>query len=306
MLVTSYPVNCVTSSVAEHRQTLDIETTLTETFLPSLASDQGDTSAAAAPGQDLFSAHFEADIQRALAEAESGKESGPEEAAWWRGEEQRAADTTQPGLAAADAGKCWSESSSSSSQLAAAHRVTFSSTNEVAREARDGTFTVTYSQLGERISSKVPGLRVQLGHTSCLETVDLPPRLAETHARNVTFDEDSLLSYRSSSKATEEWDNPFQPEGEVSQDAELMLEQWKGGKLATGLGLDTAEHSAEELTDSTSEESEEADPGTAVTSSPDTGTRRPVINTADMNYIVIMNSDKEKHKNKIKKHCNLM
>ena len=39
-------------------------------------------------------------------------------------------------LAAADAGKCWSESSSSSSQLAAAHRVTFSSTNEVAREAR--------------------------------------------------------------------------------------------------------------------------------------------------------------------------
>ena len=85
-----------------------------------------------------------------------------------------------------------------------------------------------------------------------------------------------------------------------------MLEQWKGGKLATGLCLDTAEHSAEELTDSTSEESEEADPGTAVTSSPDTGTRRPVINTADMNYIVIMNSDKEKHKNKIKKHCNLM
>ena len=61
---------------------------------------------------------------------------------------------------------------------------------------RDGTFTVTYSQLGERISSKVPGLRVQLGHTSCLETVELPPRLAETHARNVTFDEDSLLSYK--------------------------------------------------------------------------------------------------------------
>ena len=88
-----------------------------------------------------------------------------------------------------------------------------------------------------------------------------------------------------------------------------MLELWKGGKLATGLGLDTAEHSAEELTDSTSEESEEADTGTStVTSCPDTGTvtRRPVINTADMNYIVIMNSDKEKHKNKIKKHCNLM
>ena len=86
-----------------------------------------------------------------------------------------------------------------------------------------------------------------------------------------------------------------------------MLELWKGGKLATGLGLDTAEHSAEELTDSTSEESEEADTGTG-TSCPDTGTvtRRPVINTADMNYIVIMNSDKEKHKNKIKKHCNLM
>ena len=106
MLVTSYPVNCVTSSVAEHRQTLDIETTLTETFLPSLATDQGDTSAAAAPGQDLFSAHFEADIQRALAEAESGKESGPEEAAWWRGEEQRAADTAQPGWVDAEYAVC--------------------------------------------------------------------------------------------------------------------------------------------------------------------------------------------------------
>ena len=84
----------------------------------------------------------------------------------------------------------------STSSSCPSHRVTFNDKNEVASQEEDGGFTVTYSQLGERISSKVPGLRVQLGHTSCLETVELPPRLAETHARNVTFDEDSLLSYK--------------------------------------------------------------------------------------------------------------
>ena len=32
----------------------------------------------------------------------------------------------------------------------------------------------------------------------------------------------------------------------------------------------------------------------------------PVINSGDMNYIVMMNNGTQKHKNKIKKHCNLM
>ena len=32
-------------------------------------------------------------------------------------------------------------------------------------------------------------------------------------------------------QAEEEWDNPFQPEGEVSQDADLIIQLWKGGRL---------------------------------------------------------------------------
>ena len=33
----------------------------------------------------------------------------------------------------------------------------------------------------------------------------------------------------------EGWENPFQPEGEVSQDAELILRLWKGGNLKEDL-----------------------------------------------------------------------
>ena len=61
------------------------------------------------------------------------------------------------------------------------HRVTFNEAREVACEDGDGTFTVTYSGLGERVrepdkrgSSKTPGLRVMFGQTSELETVELP------------------------------------------------------------------------------------------------------------------------------------
>ena len=76
----------------------------------------------------------------------------------------------------------------------------------MACEDGDGTFTVTYSGLGERvrgspISTKTPGLRVMFGQTSEIETVELPFKLTESHngansGRNVTFDEDSLLSYK--------------------------------------------------------------------------------------------------------------
>ena len=57
------------------------------------------------------------------------------------------------------------------------HRVTFNEAREVACEDGDGTFTVTYSGLGERVrgSNKTPGLRVIIGQTqSELETVELP------------------------------------------------------------------------------------------------------------------------------------
>ena len=30
---------------------------------------------------------------------------------------------------------------------------------------------------------------------------------------------------------SEGWENPFQPEGEVSQDADYILRLWKGGNL---------------------------------------------------------------------------
>ena len=88
------------------------------------------------------------------------------------------------------------------------HRVTFNEAREVACEDGEGTFTVTYSGLGERVrepdkrtSTKTPGLRVMIGQTSELESVELPFKLTESHngnncGRNVTFDEDSLLSYK--------------------------------------------------------------------------------------------------------------
>ena len=87
----------------------------------------------------------------------------------------------------------------------AQHRVTFNEAREVLCEEGDGVFRVTYSGLGERVRQedrhKAPGLRVMLGQTSHLETVQLPLKLPEsTGGRSVTFDEDSLLSYKRCNK----------------------------------------------------------------------------------------------------------
>ena len=118
-----------------------------------------------------------------------------------------------------------------------------------------------------------------------------------------------------SSKAVdEEWDNPFQPEGEVSHDADLIIQLWKGRKLSDNcedlhenmktLALDTTEDSEESddtPSDTTDSQKCNGSNGTHET------TPAPVINNSDsINYIVIMNNEAEKHKNKIKKHCNLM
>ena len=82
----------------------------------------------------------------------------------------------------------------SSSASCPSHRVTFNDKNEVASQDLDGSFTVTYSQLGERITArKTGGLRVQLGEKSNLDFPQL--RLSE-QTRNVTFDEESLQSYK--------------------------------------------------------------------------------------------------------------
>ena len=68
-------------------------------------------------------------------------------------------------------------SSSASSASCPSHRVTFNDKNEVASQDLDGSFTVTYSQLGERITArKSPGLRVQFGEKSNLERTVLPGR----------------------------------------------------------------------------------------------------------------------------------
>jgi len=209
-----------------------------------------------------------------------------------------------------------------------AHRVTFNDKNEVASQDKDGTFTVTYSQLGEKINpkqspdvsemKKPPGLRVQFGETSCLETVELPFKITDSlqPPRNVTFDEDSLLSYKSS-KTMEERDNPFQPEGEVSQDADLIIQLWKGGKLTEpedlnenlrSLALDSIASSETDESDhnQSSEDHLKTNGFSANLNNSPNQTKLPVINASEMNYIVMMNNGAEKHKNKIKKHCNLM
>ena len=56
-------------------------------------------------------------------------------------------------------------------------RVTFNDKNEVASQDLDtGAFTVTYSQLGEKINQRkltAPGLKVQFGEKSCVERTTL-------------------------------------------------------------------------------------------------------------------------------------
>ena len=94
-------------------------------------------------------------------------------------------------------------SSSASSASCPSHRVTFNDKNEVASQDLDGSFTVTYSQLGERITARKtgglsqvqtqPGLRVQFGEKSNL---DFPHLRLNEQTRNVTFDEESLQSYK--------------------------------------------------------------------------------------------------------------
>ena len=75
----------------------------------------------------------------------------------------------------------------------AQHRVTFNEAREVLCEEGDGVFRVTYSGLGERVRQedrhKAPGLRVMLGQTSHLETVQLPGGPDQSPYREVYQDE---------------------------------------------------------------------------------------------------------------------
>ena len=127
-----------------------------------------------------------------------------------------------------------------------------------------------------------------------------------------------FIPLRSKSFQEEEWDNPFQPEGEVSQDADLIIQLWKGGKLAEtedlqenlkSLVLETQKESdLDDDTDTESNENVDDNPKhvNGVNGfKPASPTKKPVINSSDVGYLVMINGP-EKHKNKIKKHCNLM
>ena len=130
---------------------------------------------------------------------------------------------------------------------------------------------------------------------------------------------------RSETFEDEERDNPFQPEGEVSQDADLIIQLWKGGKIKESedlqenmktLALDSLDSSTKDeslQSDSGNELSADESENKTVTNGVNGSSNKvsspakiPVINSGDMNYIVMMNNGTQKHKNKIKKHCNLM
>ena len=126
-----------------------------------------------------------------------------------------------------------------------------------------------------------------------------------------------LGNFRSNILLEEEWDNPFQPEGEVSQDADLIIQLWKGGKLAESEDLEqnlkslVLETEKESDTEDTEDESNAEDDENSKQANGVNGfkslspSKKPVINSSDVGYLVMINGP-EKHKNKIKKHCNLM
>ena len=76
------------------------------------------------------------------------------------------------------------------------------------------------------------------------------------------------------------------------------------------LALDTTTEDSEESGDNDTNSDKPSSPNKSNGTSHQNGNSAPVtpvINNSDsINYIVIMNSEAEKHKNKIKKHCNLM
>jgi len=253
--------------------------------------------------------------------------------------------------------------SSLDGEKSSGHRVTFNDKNEVASQDKDGTFKVTYRQLGEKIKNhaesvepKKAALKVQYGEKSRLESVPVAPRTLNFN--DSTFDTEMYQvkeSYDSSS-IPEEWDNPFQPEGEVSQDADLILQLWKGGKLneenlEENLKNLAAAASAESSVSSSPEHSDHkgqngfnigngvnnvvnnenkngvngvngfngvngangvnlVSPSKSVSPKKNQTSQIPVTNNMkdtnpDLTYTVVL-SEKQKHKNKIKKHCNMM
>ena len=106
----------------------------------------------------------------------------------------------------------------------------------------------------------------------------------------------------------------------MSQDAEKIIQLWRGGKLNEDEDLRENLNSLTPVPDLEKDKSEETNNESDENTKPNgvnghssaanpkisTPTKIPVINTSDMNYIVMVNNGTEKHKNKIKKHCSLM
>ena len=93
----------------------------------------------------------------------------------------------------------------------------------------------------------------------------------------------------------------------MSQDADMILQLWKGGKLSEDLqeNMKTlTEHETVDDKNDSLETSDDNDDDINKTSS--SCSEIPAISSSDMNYIVMMNATTEKHKNKVKKHCSLM
>jgi len=124
-----------------------------------------------------------------------------------------------------------------SPRLGQNHKVTFKNQNEFVQQSEDGAFIVSYREATEEDipvskekKSKVPAVKVQFDEKSSLQqplkvytdTIGVSSRMIEQEAAKLQdFEEEDEL------------DNPFQPEGEVSHDADIMLHLWKGGVEVT-------------------------------------------------------------------------
>ena len=132
----------------------------------------------------------------------------------------------------------------------------------------------------------------------------------------------------------QERDNPFQPEGEVCQDAELILQLWKGGRLGApdSLAADLARAASQDTGPQHGNSHDLGDHLTGqacennltVNHGEDDLTLKAGEGNLNIDYVeggggrqgrgqelvqttqLALLSDKQKHKNKLKKHCNMM
>ena len=89
-----------------------------------------------------------------------------------------------------------------------------------------------------------------------------------------------------------EWDNPFQPEGSLSKDAERMVSMWKEGTLGQEYKEDDDQDTASDASKDTLENMSDENPQVSGNILP----RKPPVSTVDM-------LDKSDDKAKLKANC---